>query len=384
MAEDRPRAAVQTHELMLALVRGPALALVSLPLSIMLFVLSVVSIVLIPVGVGVVTTPLAQGGVRAYANRRRKLVDRWGGLGVPEPYRPFPLDLRKGIVGQVERCTLLLKDPATWRDMAWLPADMTAGFTTALLPPMLPLNHRLTKAMLEPTREMLLARRVEQLYETRHDAVDSSAAELRRIERDLHDGAQARLVAMGMSLGTIEALVERDPVRAKQMIAQARENSAEALTELRDLVRGIHPPVLAERGLPDALRALALRMQMPVAEDIELAGRFEEPVESAVYFAVSEILTNAAKHAAASRVWLDVLYAETSSGPMIRVTVTDDGKGGASLEKGTGMQGVQRRLAQFDGVLALNSPEGGPTMVTLEVPAVPLGPSEVVPSDRAS
>ncbi|OEV11561.1 histidine kinase, partial [Streptomyces nanshensis] len=98
------------------------------------------------------------------------------------------------------------------------PADMTAGFVTALLPPLLPLNLQLTKGMLEPTREMLLSRRVAELYETRHDAVDTSAAELRRIERDLHDGAQARLVAMGMSLGTIEALVERDPGKAKQLL----------------------------------------------------------------------------------------------------------------------------------------------------------------------
>ncbi|EPD95542.1 histidine kinase [Streptomyces albus] len=373
MADDRPRAAVQTHELMLASVRGPALAVVTLPLSILLFTLSLVAIVLLPVGIGVVALPPVQHALRRYANQRRRLVRAWGGLEVPEPYRPWPRRLSGGVVGQVERCVLLLKDPATWRDIAWLPVDMTAGFVTAFLPPLLPLNHQLTKRMLEPTREMLLARRVEQLYETRHDAVDSSAAELRRIERDLHDGAQARLVAMGMSLGAIEALVERDPARAKEMIAQARENSAEALTELRDLVRGIHPPVLAERGLPDALRALALRMPAPVEADIELPGRFEEPVETAVYFAVSELLTNAAKHSGASRVWLDVLYARSApGGPAIRVTVTDDGKGGASLDGGSGLHGVRRRLAQFDGVLALSSPAGGPTMITLEVPADPL------------
>ena len=142
--------------------------------------------------------------------------------------------------------------------------------------------------------------------------MDSSAAELRRIERDLHDGAQARLVAMGMSLGTIEALIEKDPAQAKQLIAQARESSAEALTELRDLVRGIHPPVLAERGLGDAVKALALRMQVPVEADVELPGRFAEPVESAAYFAISEVLTNAAKHSGAERVWLDIHYSEAA------------------------------------------------------------------------
>ncbi|GAA2086582.1 sensor domain-containing protein [Streptomyces albiaxialis] len=366
--EHRRTVAAQTHELMLAMIRGPVLAVVSLPLSILAFVLTVVSLALIPVGVGVITTPFAFQGLRGYANGRRALVDRWTGLPVPQPYRPWPKDLRAGVVGHVEKCHLLLKDPATWRDLAWTPVDMTAGFVTALLPPLLPVNLKITKAMLKPTREMLLARRVEQLYETRHDAVDSSAAELRRIERDLHDGAQARLVAMGMSLGTIEALVEKNPEKAKELIAQARENSAEALTELRDLVRGIHPPVLAERGLPDALRALALRMQIPVEDDISLPGRFEEPVESAVYFAVSEVLTNAAKHSGASRVWLDVSYSYESGG-MLRAVVTDDGKGGASLDKGTGMQGIERRLGQFDGILAVNSPQGGPTMITLEVPA---------------
>ncbi|NGO68198.1 sensor histidine kinase [Streptomyces boncukensis] len=350
------------------MVRGPLLAVVSLPLSIVAFVFSVVSLALIPAGVGVVTTPYVLSWLQGYADARRRLVDRWSGIPVPRPYRPWPKDLRSGVVGHVERLLLRLKDPATWRDLAWTPVDMTLGFVTALLPPLFPVNLRLTRSLLEPTREMLLARRVEQLYETRHDAVDTSAAELRRIERDLHDGAQARLVAMGMSLGTIEALVERDPAQAKKLIAQARENSAEALTELRDLVRGIHPPVLAERGLPDALRALALRMPIPVEEDIELPGRFEEPVESAVYFAVSEVLTNAAKHSGAHRVWLDVSYAYDAGG-MLRAAVTDDGKGGASLEKGTGMKGVERRLGQFDGVLAVSSPEGGPTMVTVEVPA---------------
>nr|WP_173874610.1 histidine kinase [Streptomyces albus] len=359
---------------MLALVRGPALAVATLPLSILLFVLSLLAVALLPIGVGVVLLPPVQHVLRRYANQRRRLVRAWGGMEVPEPYRPWPRGTSGGVVGQVERCVHLLKDPATWRDIAWLPADMTAGFVTALLPPMLPLNHQLTKRMLEPTREMLLARRVEELYESRHDAVDSSAAELRRIERDLHDGAQARLVAMGMSLGAVEALVERDPAKAKEMIAQARENSAEALTELRDLVRGIHPPVLAERGLGDALRALALRMQVPIEAEVELPGRFPEPVETAVYFAVSEILTNTAKHAAASRVWLDALYArDAPGGAAIRVSVTDDGKGGASPEAGSGLRGVQRRLAQFDGVLAVDSPVGGPTMVTLEVPAEPLG-----------
>ena len=226
--------------------------------------------------------------------------------------------------------------------------------------------------MISPSRGAQLEERVERLYETRHDAVDSSAAELRRIERDLHDGAQARLVSMGMSLSTIEALIEKDPAQAKKLIAQARESSAEALTELRDLVRGIHPPVLAERGLGDAAKALALRMQVPVEADVELPGRFAEPVESAAYFAISEVLTNAAKHAGAERVWLDIHYSQAAGG-MLRIAVTDNGRGGADLNKGSGMAGVERRLGQFDGILAVSSPAGGPTMVTMEIPCETVG-----------
>jgi signal transduction histidine kinase len=175
-----------------------------------------------------------------------------------------------------------------------------------------------------------------------------------------------------MSLSTIEALIEKDPAQAKKLIAQARESSAEALTELRDLVRGIHPPVLAERGLGDAAKALALRMQVPVEADVELPGRFPEPVESAAYFAISEVLTNAAKHARAERVWLDIHYSQAAGG-MLRIAITDNGRGGADLNKGSGMAGVERRLGQFDGILAVSSPAGGPTMVTMEIPCETVG-----------
>jgi signal transduction histidine kinase len=206
--------------------------------------------------------------------------------------------------------------------------------------------------------------RVARLTETRSDALDSQAAELRRIERDLHDGAQARLVAMGMSLGAIEHLLERDPQKAKILLSEARESSSKALTELRDLVRGIHPPVLAERGLGDAVRALAMASPLKTEVSAEIAGRIEAPVESAAYFAVSEILTNAAKHSGAQRVWVDLRHEEG----MLRIVITDDGRGGADASDGTGISGIERRIGTFDGVLALNSPVGGPTMVTMELP----------------
>ncbi|KUJ54571.1 histidine kinase [Streptomyces albus subsp. albus] len=409
---------------LLAAGRGLVLAVVLLVVSITMSTLALVSITLIPTGVGVFTTPPVLRLVRRYADYRRGLTQRWGGLAVPSPYRPLPADPPGGFVGRVELCVQLLKDPATWRDLLWLLVDQTAGCLLAILPPgliaeglfgfvlaagvwkpiyeaggtywyeFLPVNSqndaylaavlgagwialsfvagpailngnfRMTRALLAPTPRMMLAARVERLTETRHDAVDTSAAELRRIERDLHDGAQARLVAMGMSLGTIEALIEKDPAKAKQMVAAARTNSAEALAELRDLVRGIHPPVLAERGLGDAVKALALRMELRIEVDVEVPGRPAEPVESAAYFAVSEILTNAAKHSGADRVWLDMRYEEGA----LRVVITDNGRGGADASAGSGLQGVERRLGAFDGILAVSSPIGGPTMVTMEIP----------------
>ncbi|MFJ8693667.1 sensor histidine kinase [Streptomyces roseolilacinus] len=414
---------------LLAAVRGFAVALTALPASVALLVCTVVSVALIPLGIGVLTTPPVLALVRSHARARRALAARWAGVRIPEAYRPPPADARSGLVGRAERCAHLLKDPATWRDVLWLFTDLSAGFLTALAPalllaygveglvlaaglwrafdggadpywyafvpvsglgtgvaagglglvvlaaglrfgPVLLRGHfTLARALLGRPLEAELHERIDRLTETRHDAVDASAAELRRIERDLHDGAQARLVAMGMDLGAIEALVEKDPARAKALLAKARENSAAALAELRDLVRGIHPPVLAERGLGDAVRALALRLPLPAEVAVDLPGRVEPPVESAAYFAVSEVLTNVVKHARADRVWIDVRY----TGVMLGVTVTDDGIGGAGAGAsggGSGLDGVERRLGTFDGVLAVSSPVGGPTVVTMEIPCV--------------
>jgi signal transduction histidine kinase len=209
-----------------------------------------------------------------------------------------------------------------------------------------------------------LTNRVQRLSETRTDAVDTAAAELRRVERDLHDGAQARLVALGMSLRAAERLFATSPGAALAMIGEAREMSSRALTELRDLVRGIHPPVLADRGLGDAVRALALETPVNTKLDIDLPDRLAPPVESAAYFAVAEVLANAAKHAHARTVDVHMRH----DGDALRIAVTDDGVGGADPAKGSGLRGVERRLGTFDGILAVNSPPGGPTIVVIEVP----------------
>ena len=209
-----------------------------------------------------------------------------------------------------------------------------------------------------------LGRRVQRLAEARTDAVDGAAAELRRVERDLHDGAQARLVALGMNLRAAERLMPTSPQAALALVAEARETSSRALTDLRDLVRGIHPPVLADRGLADAIRALALDTPLRTSLDIDFPGRLDAPVESALYFAVAEVLANAVKHAGARAVEIRMQHRED----VLRIAVTDDGAGGADPAKGTGLRGIERRLGAFDGILVVNSPPGGPTMVIIEVP----------------
>jgi signal transduction histidine kinase len=214
-----------------------------------------------------------------------------------------------------------------------------------------------------------LSRRVRTLTATRVDAIDTAAAELRRVERDLHDGAQARLVAVGMSLRAMERLIRSDPDAAISLVVEARENSARALADLRGLVRGINPPVLVERGLGDAIEALALDTPIPATLDLDLDGRAPAPVESAVYFAVAEILANAVKHADAHEVHIRAMHTPAENGQgMLRVEVTDDGSGGADPANGTGLTGIERRLGTFDGILAVSSPPGGPTIVVIEVP----------------
>jgi signal transduction histidine kinase len=215
-----------------------------------------------------------------------------------------------------------------------------------------------------------LAGRVQRLTETRGYALDAAAAELRRIERDLHDGAQARLVALGMNLRALERMLPTSPEAARALAAEALETSARALSDLRLLVRGIYPPVLAERGLSHAVRALALDTALPVELDVDLPGQLAAPVESACYFAVAEALANAVKHSGAQQVHVRIEHADG----LLRIEVADDGDGGADPARGTGLRGVERRLGTFDGILAVSSPLGGPTMIAMEVPCRLLSP----------
>jgi signal transduction histidine kinase len=252
-----------------------------------------------------------------------------------------------------------------------LPAGLALGGLALLLGgPLLRLRARYDRLLLGPTRASALTLRVQRLTQTRAEAVDDQAAQLRRIERDLHDGAQARLVAVGLSLATVEQLWETDPEAARRLLARARDTSGEALSDLRNLVRGIHPPVLAERGLADAVRAVALDAPLPVRVNVNLPGRFDTPVETAAYFATAEALTNATRHAQANSVDIDISYADR----VLRIRVRDDGQGGANPIRGTGLSGIRRRLGAFDGDLRIDSPVGGPTIVTMEIPRGLLSP----------
>ncbi|MFB7614662.1 histidine kinase [Kitasatospora sp. NPDC056181] len=355
---------------------------------------------------------------RWVAAETRRLVGLWSGTAIAPPYRPT--------VTRGPRWRRLWRqagswpgDPATWRDTAWAVLSGCAVVLTAvallmvpalvqvfgrgsrfisllmlytmalwLAPPValwaarpvLTLHERAARALLGSSRRTELALQVSHLTRTRADTIDAGAAELRRIERDLHDGAQARLVALGMLLSVAEQLLDHDPQALRPLLAEARTSSAKALGELRDLVRGIHPPVLADRGLADAVHAMALDLPLPVRVTGGLPGRPPAPVESAAYFAVSELLANVVKHAGAGRVWIEIGH---DADGLLRISVTDDGHGGADPSKGTGLRGTERRLAAFDGVLAVSSPPGGPTIAQLEIPCALSSPKTFSSSGTA-
>jgi len=358
--------------------------------------------------------PGTLAGLRRLASLTRQLAGRWCGVPIAEPYRPLPAGADK--LGYARLLQLQAKDPATWRDMLWVTVSLLAawllaaasalmiviGFVAfivptlshAVPPPAFPGNTEptlvllglaiisagvlsaplllrgyglLARSMLAPGGHAELEQRVVQLTQTRIEALDTGAAEIRRIERDLHDGAQARLVAMGMTLDAAGQIIDTNPEAARALLYEARDASVKALAELRDLVRGIHPPVLADRGLADAVQALALDTPLRIHLASDLHGRPPAPVESAAYFAVSELLANVSKHAEARQTWIDIRHSDG----MLRIGVTDDGHGGAAPKNpagGSGLRGIERRLAAFDGVLAISSPPGGPTAVTMEIP----------------
>ena len=226
------------------------------------------------------------------------------------------------------------------------------------------LDAKVARALLGPSRSVELERRVETLAESRAGVVDAADAERRRIERDLHDGAQQRLVSLAMNLGMARENLTDLPEHARQVIAEAHDEAKEALTELRSLVRGLHPAVLDDRGLDAALSGIAARAPLPVRLAVEMPERASPTVEAVAYFVASECLANIARHAAATQADIDVRL----TGRTLRIAITDDGVGGADPALGTGLASLARRASSVDGTMRIDSPPGGPTVVTVELP----------------
>ncbi|WP_238010406.1 sensor domain-containing protein [Dactylosporangium sp. AC04546] len=417
-AGDGARAGRWTRTRLRAVLSGLAaigLAFTNLPL----FVVSVVVLVLTPVPfLGIALVPWTMTLVRMRVNQERRRASLTGVL-VTRPYHPAP---EGAVAGGWRQFRWIVTDPATWRDLAWLVPGALVGCALGAIGVLVPLyglaglalvpvwiwlgtgwygygslwavdglgtallclpegalilvvglwaapwlrrvDAHFARLFLAPTRAAELRLRVTQLTVTRADTVDAQAAELRRIERDLHDGVQARLVSLSMIIGLADELIDRNPAEAHKLLAEARESSGTALVELRHLVRGIHPPVLAERGLAGAVRALALGLPVPITVGVDLPGRPDTPVESAAYFVVAEALTNLVRHSRARTGSVSMSHADG----LLTMVVADDGGGGADPAVGTGLRGIERRLAAFDGTMALSSPPGGPTVIRMEVP----------------
>ncbi|WP_242909375.1 sensor histidine kinase [Actinomadura terrae] len=358
------------------------------------------------VGAPLLAVP-AQG--RAWADRHRRRAGRLLGVPVPPmpPARVGPA-LRRGLLWPVVHVATALPfglalvlcvgnivtavvAMTTWwafpadapPHLQWdVPVD---GWTVALTaapaqaavlvavawwggPPLARLHARICLALLAPTpAEMLsdrLSARVETLTRTRADALDAHAAELRRIERDLHDGVQARLVAVAVRLGVARESLTGAPADVATLVGDAHEGVEEAMTELRGVVRGVYPPILADRGLAGALAALAADSAVPTRLRVGRLDAVPAAVETVAYFAVTEALANIAKHARATRAEVRVERA----GDRLSILVTDDGAGGAGEARGTGLAGIRRRVAALDGALHVTSPPGGPTALAVEVP----------------
>ncbi|WP_410573160.1 sensor histidine kinase [Amycolatopsis sp. cmx-4-61] len=401
----------------LATLRGGALAVVAVT-ELVMFVVVVTAGSLIGVGVGLFMLPPAVLLMRSLTDRVRAAADAWSGVRIASPYLPEPAGSTA-----VRRCHHLLGDRANWRDALWLLVDSSVGILLTLTPlllvlhgirgltmpfvagsdaaewlgswyvvlpvddqptawfaailglahfplalwsapHLLKLHARLAATLLAPTEVTRLTNRVQHLAESRDDAVGTQATELRRIERDLHDGAQTHLVAMGMTLDAAMRVLDSHPEAARSLMDEAKNSSAKALQQLRDLVRGIQPPVLVDRGLADAIRTLAIENPLRIETTIDLPGRPSLAVETAAYFSVSEVLNNAMKHSGADS---GTINAHHEFGRLV-INISDNGRGGANTEGGTGLRGIEKRLAPLDGFLTILSPLGGPTMVTIEIP----------------
>ncbi|GAA3036693.1 hypothetical protein GCM10020000_12910 [Streptomyces olivoverticillatus] len=227
------------------------------------------------------------------------------------------------------------------------------------------LDLALGRALLSRPRGMELVQRVKDLTESRAKVVDAAEAERKRIERDLHDGAQQRLVAMSITLGRATSRLKKSGDETTQkLVEDVRRETLHAITELRNLARGLHPPVLTDRGLEAALSAVAALAPVPVRLDVQVDPRPSATVEAVAYFMVTEALTNVAKHANASRAWVEIRRDDDQ----LNIKIGDDGQGGADPTRGSGLADLEGRVSGVDGRLRISSPVGGPTVIEVDIP----------------
>ena len=358
-------------------IRTIGFLLASFPMRLLAFILTLVSMVL-----GIATTMLwvgipilitATSVVRGFAGLERRWVHSMLGIEVAEPLR------RPHGNGLLQTWQTRLVDPVTWRELVFvlmaLPlgiVEFVAGIVSVAVPPfgifVAPrigaMHGALSLSMLGPDRTAQLEARTRQLKDSRARGVDAVEAERRRIERDLHDGAQQRLVAVAMSLGRAKSKFDNDPEAVRDLINEAHSDAKLAVSELRDLARGIFPAVLGDRGLDAALSAQAAKSPIPVDVHVDVEPRPPAAVETTAYFIVGETLTNIAKHSGATEAIVKVWRSDTD----VVVEITDNGHGGAEVRPGGGLAGLADRAATIDGVITVVSPVGGPTVIRADLP----------------
>ncbi|MFI5591949.1 sensor histidine kinase [Amycolatopsis sp. NPDC051758] len=361
---------------------NPARTIVYMIVSFVFRILQFVLIVTgIAVGVGTVVVWVGFPILLATTSFVRWSADRergWLGSMLQVPLPPVE---RRPVEGMalVRRWMTRLSDPTTWRDLAYLMAafplacvELGIALASIVLLPMAIwvtpwlgwLHGELGVALLGPNRTKRLEQKAERLQASRARGVDAAEAERRRIERDLHDGAQQRLVAVAMSLGRAKSKFDHDPEGVRALIDEAHADAKLAVSELRDLARGIYPAVLGDRGLDAALSAQAAKSPIPVDVQVDVNPRPPAAVETTAYFIVGETLTNIAKHSGASEAGVKVWRTDDH----VVVEIIDNGHGGAEVRPGGGLAGLADRAATIDGVITVVSPVGGPTVIRADLP----------------
>ncbi|ATY09868.1 sensor histidine kinase [Amycolatopsis sp. AA4] len=349
------------------------------------FVLRLLQFVLIVAGgtVGTATLIIWIGfpillAVTGFIRWSGDLERRWARRMLGTPLGPIE---RLPLAGQpmTRRWLTRLSDPTTWRDLAYLMVafplaivELPIALASIVLLPMAIwvtpwlgwLHGNLALSLLGPNRTKKLEKKAEHLQASRARGVDAAEAERRRIERDLHDGAQQRLVAVAMSLGRAKSKFDNDPNAVRELIDEAHSDAKLAVSELRDLARGIYPAVLGDRGLDAALSAQAAKSPIPVDVHVDVEPRPPAAVETTAYFIVGETLTNIAKHSGATEATVKVWRSDTH----VITEITDNGHGGAEVRPGGGLAGLADRAATIDGVITVVSPVGGPTVIRADLP----------------